>query len=410
MQITRFRIFAAKFEVVFLLSLFVPVNAARAVGNLSLDEFVERAVKNNLDLRLAEAEVGKAKAHSSGVRIPAPQIALNQMNMNGGGTARGWQVSQSIPFPTKIHADYRARETALQGETQRFVAKSQEIKAMARYIYFFVWQAQERERILQEKEGLLKKHLSVARSVARSDTFSQIHLLKVESEIDQLKNELTSVEQVQKERMTIAAQFLDADPAEFSFQATDPGLAVLPQIGDIVSIPQVKALEHQVQTLTAREREKKTNWLPEVNVSYNHMEQTMRFPEFNQITVGVTLPFLYFWQPKSNVGQAIADKHVAEIELQKTKRSIQADKVNLTQTIESLKKQIVLLSNDVLQRAYKRKKLFEYISPRDLSSLQEHLDTYLSIPNIQLQILALKEKYEQATAQLAKYKSIEEPS
>ena len=86
------------------------------------------------------------------------------------------------------------------------------------------------------------------------------------------------------------------------------------------------------------------------------------------------------------------------------------EKANLEKAIDSLKNQIGVLTENILPRSLKRKRLFQNIAPRDLSSLQEHLDTYLSIPNVQLQILSLKSKYEQAIAGLARYKSIEDDS
>lgn len=378
-----------------------------AESPLSVDEFISQVLKSNLDLRLAESKTSKSKAEASGIRVPSPQIGINQMNMQGGGTAQGWQVSQSIPFPTKVSSDYKARQYGLESEKSNEVAKNQEIKAMARFIYFFVWESQEQERVLAEKEVLLQKHLKIARLVARSDTFAKVHLLKVESELDQVKNDLASVSQIQKERLTMAAQFLDKDPNTYSFKAIDPGLSQAPQIESLENVPQIKTVEKQVKRYEALESERKSEWLPDLNLTYSHMQQTARFPEFNQITVGVSLPFVYFWQPKSFSNQATAQKLSAQIELEKTKRSIQADKVNLEKTIETLKKQISILSESILPRALKRKRVFQNIAPRDLSSLQEHLDTYLSIPNVQLQILSLKSKYEQAVAGLAKYQNSE---
>lgn len=374
---------------------------------LTPQEFQAQALKSNLDLRLEESDLKQVKAEASGIRVPSLQVGVSQMEMKGGGTARGWQVSQSIPFPTKISSDYKARQYAVDAEKSSLEAKDQEIKAMAQYIYFFVWESQEQERILQEKANLLKKHLAIARSVSRSDTFAKVHLLKAESELDQVKNDLEMLSQVQKERMTMAAQFLDKDPQSFTFKARDPGLSQAPKISSLENVPQFQSAKKQVKRYESLESAGKSEWLPDLNVTYSHMEQTAMFPENNQIMVGVSLPFVYFWQPKSSSNQASAQRVSAEIELQKTKRSIQADKVNLEKAIDSLKNQIGVLTDDILPRSLKRKRLFQNIAPRDLSSLQEHLDTYLSIPNVQLQILSLKSKYEQAVAGLARYKSVE---
>lgn len=379
----------------------------RAEESMTAKAFEAIALESNLDLRLEGVSLKRAKAEAAGLRVPPPQVGVSQMNMQGGDTAQGWQVSQAIPFPTKVNADYKARQHALEAEKSSLDAKVQEIKAMARYIYFFVWESQEQERVLKEKLNLLKRHMAVAKSLARSDTFAKVHLLKVESDLDQVMNDLEAVSLVQKERMTTAAEFLDKDPSNFKFEAQDPGLSKAPAINSVEHTPQIKSAKKQVKRFEALERAGQAEWLPDFNLTYSHMEETPMFPENNQIMLGVSLPFIYFWQSKSASNQASAEKLSAEIEYLKIKRSIQAEKANLDKAVDSLKKQITTLTNNILPRSIRRKQMFQNIAPRDLSSLQEHLDTFISVPDIQLQILDLKSKYEWAVAGLAKYQSAE---
>ena len=154
-------------KIVFLSVVLVHSHQGLAEEFLSPIEFEVQALKHNLDLRLEETQLKQIKAESVGIRVPSLQVGVSQMEMKGGSTAQGWQVSQSIPFPTKINADYKARQFALDAGKSSLEAKTQEIKAMARFIYFFIWESQEQERILQEKIDLLKKHLTIARSIAR---------------------------------------------------------------------------------------------------------------------------------------------------------------------------------------------------------------------------------------------------
>src|SRR5690606_26169715 len=113
------------------------------------------------------------------------------------------------------------------------------------------------------------------------------------------------------------------------------------------------------------------------------------------------LPFAYFWQPEAKSDESSAQRLKTEINLSKTKRNIQATKINLEKAMQTLKYQISTLSEKVLPKALKRRRLFQNIAPRDLSSLQEHLDTYISAPDIRLKILSLQSRYEQTVAELA---------
>ncbi len=372
---------------------------------LSPADFVNRALKHNLDLRLVDAETKEITAEASGIRLPPPSVSVTQMNMANGGTAQGWQVSQTIPFPSKISRDYSARQHALHARKDEELSEKLTIMAQAKLIYFLVWEAQEQKSILEEKRKLLKKHISIARSMARSDTFAKIHLLKAESEKDRVEISLENNSQVHQERLSMAAQLVDNDPKNFRFKAIEPPMRKLPNISSIENVPQIQAMKMHLKHYESLEKAARTEWLPDFTISYGRMEETLRFPENNQIMVGLTLPFAYFWQPRAKSSQGHAQRLETEIKLKKKIRQIQAEKINLEEALRSLKAQIKTLEQKILPRAIQRKRLFQNISPRNLSSLQEHLDTYLSIPDTRLQILTLKTQYEQAVSWLAQYQA-----
>lgn len=395
----------AFFQVIIVISLSTPFFQVALAQSLTSEEFVDLAIKQNLDLRLARAESNVAGAQAEGIRIPPPSVGFTQMNMAGGETAQGWQVSQTIPFPTKISRDYSARQHAVKAQHEVEAVSRQEIIAQAKLIYFFVWEIQEQETLLKDKRKVLQSHIRIAKSVARSDTFAKIHVLKAESELERINNEIERISQVRQERLSVAAQFLDKNPETFYLNAQDPGLSNPPNIFSIDDTPQIHAMNHHVKHYKSLEKAAQSEWYPDLTVSYSHMAETLRFPENNQIMVGVSLPFAFFWQPNAQSGESSAKLLQAEIKLNKTKRKIQADKVNLEKALQTLKKQMLTLKNKILPKALQRKKLFQNIAPRDLSSLNEHLDTYLSIPEIHLQILDLQSKYEQTVAMLLAYKS-----
>lgn len=378
---------------------------ALAETSLSSEDFVQLALQQNLDIRLANAKTIESTANAKGIRIPPPSVAFSQMNMEGGQTAQGWQVSQTLPFPTKISRDYSARQHAVSAREEEETVVRQEVAARAKLIYFLVWEAQEQKVVVKQKQDVLKKHLRIAKSIAQSDTFAKIHVLKAESELDRIENELEMVSQTHQERLSMAAQFLDKNPASFKFRASNPGLSAEPKISSVDDTPQIQAMNHHLKHYQNLEKAAQSDWLPDLTLNYSHMGETLRFPENNQIMVGFTLPFAYFWQPAAESDKTSAQRMKTEINLNKAKRNIQADKVNLEKALHTFKNQIAVLNDKILPKAVKRKRLFQNIAPRDLSSLQEHLETYLSIPNIQLQILKLQAQYEQAVAMLSRYQA-----
>ena len=380
---------------------------AQAREVLSRAQFVEQVLRQNLDLSLVEVESANIEAQASGIRVPPPEVSISQMDMANGGTARGWQVSQTVPFPTKVSRDYSARQHALHARKDEELAEKQTIAAQANLVYFLVWEAQKQKSILEEKSSLLSSHLKIARAMAQSDTFAKIHLLKAQSEKDQVENDLKTNKQIYQERLSLAAKLLDKNPQTFRFRAEKASMTPVPRFASVEDVPQIRAMKMHLKHSESLEKAAQSEWFPDFKLSYAHMGETLRFPENNQITVGVTLPFAYFWQPDAKSSEGTARRLETEIKLRKEIRNIQEEKVNLEETLKTLLGQIETLEEKILPNAMQRKKLFQNVSPRDLSSLREHLETYLSIPNTKLQILYLKGKYEQAVANLAKYKPAE---
>jgi outer membrane protein TolC len=380
---------------------------ALAEAPLSLEAFVEKAIDNNLDLSLASARTAQSKAIAQGIRIPPPMASVSRMNMERGESADGWLVSQTIPFPTKVTSDYSARKHTLKAQKKEEMAVNQEVLANAKYIYFLVWAGQRELELLKEKKKMIAGHIRLSRSMSQFDTFAKIHLLSAESQLDLIENEIESAKQSLRERQALAAVFLNEDPMEYTFLAREPELSKMPEISSIEETPQVQAINQRLKSFEALETAGKSEWLPDFTVSYSHMEDSAMFPENNQVMVGITLPFVYFWQPSAKSNEASAQKREAELKLAQTKRNVMAEKVSLEKSFETLKTQLANLNNKILPNAIKRRKLFRNVAPRDLSSLQEHLETMISVPDISLQILSLKTKYEQAVASLAKYSTSE---
>ncbi|MGK4495532.1 hypothetical protein ACSLVN_27370, partial [Klebsiella pneumoniae] len=77
------------------------------------------------------------------------------MNEKGGGSTSGFEVSQTIPFPTKLTNDHSVRQLEAKAQSEMQKAASSEILAKARLLYFSLWTAQERLTLLKEKKSAI---------------------------------------------------------------------------------------------------------------------------------------------------------------------------------------------------------------------------------------------------------------
>lgn len=378
---------------------------SEAQERLSLQKFLALAQEKNLDLKVDLAKSEAARARAIGINIPPPMVSLDRMKMDSGMTANGFEVSQTVPFPTKLAGDSSARKYEAKSQEQMRLSRQNEILAEGKLLYFSLWANQEKLSLLESKKKILGDHIKLSRSTARSDSFASVHVLKTESDLDLLENEIESSNQVVRESQQKIANFLNEDPSRFQIIAEEPELSPIPQINSIEESHQIQALKFDLESFKEKEFVAKSSWLPDFNLTYKEMGPTDMASRYNEVMIGVTLPFVFFWEPYAVSKTASSERLKAQFELEKQKRGIETEKSTLLTKAESLKKQILNLKDKTIPRAEKRMKLVHNLAPRDMETLQDHRETMEALPELKMKALEYRIEYEQAISVLEKYVS-----
>lgn len=399
----------ASFLLVFILSTAtVLAETTSSQQRMTFDEFIKAAKEQNLDLKIESEKSKAARANAKGARIPPPQLSYTKVTDRMGNSANGFEVNQTIPFPSKITGDYNARKYEAEAQEESRLGAELEILSRARAIYFNLWVAQQQNKALHEKKHAFMQHIKLSQALARSDNFLKIHLLNVESESDLLGNEIIASEQNIKEKEAIVAGFLNLDPATFHPTLDEPPPLIVFQEKISGNSHQLEAKRLSAESFRAREKAAKSNWLPDFYLRYKNVEQTqLVMSGYSEATIGISLPFVFPGDPMSNSEKTSALGSEARFEYEKDKRKIEVEKIILFEKISSLKKQIDNIKQKLLPRAENRIKVAHNLAPRDLESLREHLATILSFPDLKLEILALRMQYEASVAELLKYEGVE---
>lgn len=375
-----------------------------AQGEVKLSQFLKMIQEQNLDLKVDQAKLEAAQAKSQGLSIPPPMVSFNQMTMDSGMKANGFEVSQTIPFPTKISNDYSARKNMAKSQEEMQLGNQNEILAQAKLLYFTLWANQEKLDLLRSKKSILQEHIKLSRSTARSDSFAGIHILKAESDTDFLENEIEAKEQTLLEIQFQIAALLNKE-SSFKFTAIEPPLSEIPQVETPEQTHQLKALKFELESYKSKESEAKSSWFPELSLKYKEMGATDTDSRYNEIMVGISLPFVFFWGPNSESKTASAERMQAELQFEKKKRAIESEKHILSSKVENLKKQIETLKTKLIPRAEKRMKLTHNLTPRDMETIQDHRETMEAFPDLKMKALELRFEYEKSIADLEKYKA-----
>lgn len=385
------------------LALLIFSTVAWAEERLTLDVFLNEVKAGNLALKVEQAKTEAANARATGVSIPPPIVGIIRMNEDSGSSTSGFEISQSIPFPTKLIHDRSARRYEAEAQEEMQKAGNSETLAKARLLYFSMWAAQERVNLLRERKSAISQHIKLSRAGSRSDSFWNIHILKAESDVDTLDNEILSAEQTLRNNQIEAAQYADKDPAVFKPVVQEPPISTF-HASSVSHYPhQLESARLTLERFKSRENEAKTSWFPELNLRYKQMGQSSMYPRYNEIMVGVSLPFVYFWEPRAASSSASAQRLQAEYEFDREKRKIEAERASLAIKAESLKKQLDNLTTKLLPRAEKRMRFVHNLAPRDLETLQDHRETMESFPELKLKALEYREQYEEAVSELQRY-------
>ena len=389
-------------------TLFIFVSLLSTMANadeaMTLDQFLIEAQGQSLTLKAEGASALAAQEAASGISIPPPMVGVTEMR-DQTGKATNFEISQNIPFPTKISSDYSARKFEAEAKGTMRSLREREILADGKLLYFKLWKAQERINLLNEKRVAIEQHLKLSRAATRSDSFLKIHLIKAESDLDLLQNEIIQAEQERRERQIEAAEFLNRDPRIFKPLARDFPVSTLPSEQSLDRPNQLVLRELDLEALKARESEAKSSWFPEFSLRYREMGGTQMTPRYSEVMVGASLPFVFFWEPRAASGKASAERMRGEFLLSQEKRKIESRRASLNLKAESLKKQLDLFRESLLPRAEKRMHLVHNLAPRDMETLQDHRETMEAFPDLKLKALDIREQYEQAITDLEKFKS-----
>ncbi len=365
----------------------------------SLTQYLKLVEAQNLNFKIEKAEVDVAEARSRGARIPPPMIGYMQMK-EGNRINQGYEVSQEIPFPTKISKDHEVRKLEMesQKETSRIQTKSILIEARSAYLDF--WASFSKLEIQKEKLTWLKEHVKIAQSLSWPDTSAKAHLLEVELDRDLLENEILAIESEVEASRSLLRNFTpelnvnDITPVE--------PLALSLKIGKNTPHSPVLLKEKELAVSRAKEDLQKKSYLPDFSLRFRSYDRNEMSPQSQEMMVGISLPFVFFWQPKAETTEASAQRLKAEVELQKAKVESETKVLSLVKRIEINQAQLKNLKENVIPRAERRMKLIRNLSKRTMEGLDQHKSVMLALLDLKIKAIDLRLEFEKNFAELLK--------
>lgn len=376
-----------KYFALFLLILMM----ARTTLAESIDSFINRVKDKNLEISAQRSIVSASEARSRGYSLMAPMVGVSQMK-SGHGTSYNFEVQQKIPLSNGLSSDKKMRENSFDLQKKESDLFVREKLLEARLAFVSYWRNYEKEKYIKEVRDWLKQHSKYAQSLVRSDANSQIYALEIESYLGILENELSSVRSL-----------LESDKAklrELSFDENYlPGVPKLdepPVLAEDAGTSRISSINlSKLRVASAKLDVAKASYLPNLSVTVRKMDRPMLGMADQEIMLGIDLPFAFFWQPRAEKAEAIAQKAIADANYKKSEVEGEALKKSLKARADILKKQIKTLEDVSIPAVQKSLKYVRNIAPRDMAGLETHRRIFQDYISLRSQLVDLRMNYEE---------------
>lgn len=377
---------------------------ARTPEVLTLESYLRSVEADSPELKIEQASRDESAARATGIRLSPPMLGFMNMK-DGAGNNQGIEFSQEIPFPTKLSQEKEIRELESETRNASFQYRRTEILLSAKAAYFDFWKAFNKLEITKEKRDWLKSHSRISRSATRSDSAAQIHLLGVESEVDLLENEVLEGQTVLIEKRN-ALKTYATGLSDSEFTPVEPALESL-ELKSNSKSAFVAWKERELKASEAMAAFSTKAYLPDLYVRYRGYNGNEMAPRSEELMLGITLPFLYFWQPRAESNEASAKTQRAEGELRKARVDSETRVASLVEKLSSLKKQLSTLNDKLIPKAHKRMRLVENLSQRSMEVLDEHRTVMLDYIELKMKALEARYDYEVTSIEIQKLTSPE---
>ncbi|HWR89641.1 MAG TPA: TolC family protein [Dissulfurispiraceae bacterium] len=322
----------------FVIAIFFLFAGGASAGELMLEELVGEALKNNPEIRAAEARF-LASRH----RVPQSSSLPDPMFMFGyqnEGTSNlftygempdsQWMfsLSQMVPFPGKLSL----KEEMARGESGSLGAVLEAVKrrtaARVRELYYDLFLMHRSIDLVRERAGLFSKieEASLARYSSGQGTQQEVVMAQTEKFMLLEREEmfLQRVQTIEAMLNTLAGRDVNAPLGK------PPEPQMFPYTYDLDHLlksahgyaAEVRSREGMIASSEARVRMAKREFYPDFTLTGSYFAKTSNFPDMWSLTTSVNVPLFYRTKQQQAFLEAEASLSEARNEMEAAKRMV----------------------------------------------------------------------------------------
>ena len=399
---------------------------AQTQAAIPLSQLVKEAEQNNPRILAARRQWQAATQVTSQVStLPDPEVMVEQMSagtplpFDGFNSVEmtylGFGVSQSIPYPGKLHLRGEIAHRKADAFQQQADSVRRSVIEQVKTVYFRLSYVQQTLAILDKDEQLLGQIEKVAEARYRVGQGNQQDVLKAQLQQTKLLRDTTQYRQQMQTLQAQMKQLINRPQDSTDINAEKLTETPLPfSSDDLLSAvrtgnPEVGTRHEEVQGHSLRVDLAKKDSYPDFNVQYLYQHTSARFPERYMLSVGVKIPIYRSRRQRPEVAEA-AD------ELNGARRAYEAQ---VQQTYFEVRDQYLVADSDSKVLRIYREGLIPQATATFHAGLaayqsaqqdfQTLLDSFLDVYNLDVEYWRTLSEHETALARLEQLTGVQIP-
>ena len=289
--------------------LFASTNA-NAQNTLSVEDAVSLALKNNLEVQSQQLNVQSSKELKKSVfELPKTSFNVQDGQYNSINQDVGFQLNQSIPFPTYYSAKANLYKAEMEGSELRQQATANEVKTQVQYWFFQLQYLRQTKKQLLTLDSLYNDFVKAATLRYNTGETNLLEKTTAETKRGQItlllrQNETEVANAYQSLKMLFNSNEDFVIDADKNFQPLT--LSASLDTSQVFNNPSLKLLYQQAVIASKNKKIETASALPEFNIGYFNQSligtQTVNGSEvyfngskrFQGLNAGISVPLTFF--------------------------------------------------------------------------------------------------------------------
>lgn len=314
--------FSGKAVSVIAISLLVNFSNAHAQNNITLQQAIETALKNNLSVKNEQLKaLYQKKLIHSAANIPQTNLSAEVGQINSFYIDNKFGISQSLSFPTVYSSQKKMLKQEWEAAVTAVALKETDVKKSVTQLFYTILFLRKKEKLLTQADSMYAEFVRKSDLRFKKGESNVLEKTTAETQRGNIMMQLNSLEQeieiakLQFQLLLNTNSYSEPEAAEAKLL---PPLSI--DSSAVSSHPILKIYEQQKKVADAALKAEKSKLLPELSLSYFNM--TMRGTGSDNVTynygtrfhsgqVGIGIP-LFFGGQLAGINTNKVNRSIAE--------------------------------------------------------------------------------------------------